>query len=586
MIDGIVLSNVLADLQILANGRVDKVYQPNKEEIVLTIRAAGQNHKLLLSANASNARVNFTTQKLENPAQPPMFCMLLRKHITGRIVGVYQPEFERIIEIHIESHNEMMELSTKRLIIEIMGKHSNIVLVRDDGVIIDAIKHVNSLVNSVRELLPGRPYTPPPGQDKISFLNLSPDNWAQVVSKHLQVGEGDSEPQAVSKTIYQSYTGISPTIANIICNQVGVDSDRIQISADESQSIYNGLQDIITAISTRDFKPFVAKSDKKYVALHTLFDWVYDGYQKLHFDTISQAIEYWFTNREQDYRITQKTADLKKIVQQNIARCVKKQDMFHKDLRAMQGKDQLKLLGELITANAHAIPAGASSFTTQNYYDENLADITIDLDPDKNPIENAQHLFKAYNKQKRAEIAIHDQLADNTTEETYLQSVLNALSKDLTDTEIDEIREELADARIIKNRGTNKHKKTTSKPLVFTSSDGFEIVVGKNNKQNDDITTKALNTDIWLHTKDIPGSHVVIRAGGAEVPDRSIEEAASLAAYHSKASGGSNVPVDYTRIKYVKKTSGAKPGMVIYTHQKTAFVKPLDHIPTGEHTHG
>ena len=570
MIDGIVLSNILADLKKLENGRIDKIYQPNKEEIVLTVRAGGKNHKLLLSANASTPRINFTEKKLENPQQPPMFCMLLRKHVAGRIVSIKQPNFERIIEIEIESNNEMMELSKKRLIIEIMGKHSNIILVRDDEVIIDSIKHVNSVLSSVREVMPGKLYVSPPSQDKIPFLELSKNNWSQILEKN--IGE------EIYKIIYKKYTGISPNIANIICTKSEVNPEKININQSEAEKIYEALEELVNDIKNENFNPFVVTTEKKFVTSHSLYKWAYKGYVIIDFSSISEAIEYFYTNREQDYRITQKTSDLKKIISQNISRCIKKQDMFNKNLREISNKEQLKLYGELITANAHNIGEASHSFTTENFYDENLSKITIKLDPEKTPIENAQAFFKEYNKQKRAEIAIQQQVKDNIEEQKYLESVHSSLSRDLTDTEINEIREELADVKIIKNRGKNKNKKTVSQPLKLISSDGFEIFIGKNNKQNDEITTNANNNDMWLHTKDIPGSHVIIKTKGTDIPNTTIEEAAKLAAFYSKYSGATTVPVDYTLKKYVKKPNGAKPGMVIYTHQKTAFVEPKNEI--------
>lgn len=570
MLDGIVLQNILHDLQKLKSGRIDKIYQPSREEIVLGIRAGGKNHKLVLSANASAPRLHFTDEKLENPASPPMFCMLLRKHISGKIIDIVQPNFERILEIHIESMSELGDLSTKRLIIEIMGKHSNIILVNDKDIIIDSIKHINKLVSSVREVMPGRTYERPPSQNKLSFLELNNANFLSLERTEL-------------KELYKHYSGLSPKVSDELNYRAGIDEDTPMSDENVSRLLDEALS-LKESLIGASFRPYVVINNaNKLSDFHSIPLHIYSGYEIKYFEDISKTLEYFYTQRDQTYRTTQKTSDMRKIVQNNINRCIKKHEMFLRNLKEIEGKEQLRLYGELITANIHAITSGASTFTTPNFYSEDMADITIPLDNTLSPAENAQRYFKLYNKHKRSGVATLEQMEENNKELNYLESVLNSLSVELSEEEIEEIRNELVDEKILKRKNTKLKLAKTSAPFKFTSSDGFMILVGKNNKQNDDITTSAGGTDIWLHTKDIPGSHVIIKTQNQDlVPDTTLEEAAALAAFYSKASDAHLVSVDYTQKKYVRKPKGAKPGMVIYDNFKTAHVSPRRDIGKDE----
>lgn len=548
MSDGIVLANIAAELEQIKGGRIDKIYQPNKHEIILTVRANNENKRLLLSANSAAPKIHFTEEKFENPQNPPMFCVLCRKHLRGRITEIVQPNFERIIEIGIESSTELGDIKNYRLIAEIMGKHSNIILVDEKNSIIDAIKHVPHYLSSVRPILQGLNYIPPPDGGKINFLHLSKENFDPT---------GD-----LPEALYKTYTGLSPLMAKEIFARTGF----------SRENLYSEMMKLKEQIINKDFLPQVILDKNNQIDFTSVDMMIYNNYDKKIFLSISEAIEYFYIERTQNYRVSQKTADLKKIVKQNISRCVKKSNKFLNQLKEIENRDKLRVYGDLILANLHMIEGQVDNFTAENFYND-MEEIIIPLDKDLTPSQNAQKYFKEFNRQKRAYTATIEQKEQNETDLKYLEGILLSLERNLTEQELEEIREELVEEKILKKRGKNK-KSTASAPLKFISTDGFLIYVGKNNKQNETLTFQSGPLDIWLHTKDIPGSHVIIKTQNREVPLETITQAASLAAYYSKAQNSSIVPVDYTLRKYVKKTKGAKPGMVIYQNHKTAFVNP------------
>ena len=574
MLDGIIIANIKNDLSKIIGGRINKIYQPAKDEVVLTIRANGENHKIILSANAVSPRIHFTNEKFENPSAPPMFCVLLRKHISGNIISVEQPGFDRIIEITIEAMNELKDITQNKLIIEIMGKHSNIILVNENGIVIDSIKHVNKLISSVREILPNRKYTPPANQGKTSFLEISKQKLTQ----------GLLEQTEVVGAIFKTFSGISPNVANMVCTKANIEPNSTQkLEQGEIDKLYTTLELLKEDIQNANFSPYIVFHKNKIKTLHNIYLDFYSNqtdYTTKHFSDISSAIEYFYINREKNYRSIQKTTDLRKILQQNIVRIVKKREKFLQNLKQIENRDEQKLYGELVTANIYKIEKGTTSFVATDFSAPDTPMVTVSLDPTLTPAQNAQQYFKLYNKQKRSYIAISQQIAESEIEQTYLESVLESLQGDLTQKEIEEIRDELVDQKILKKRSKKtkskevKSKEVKSQPLHFVCEDGFNIFVGKNNKQNDQITTNAATTDMWLHAKNMPGSHVIIKSNGKEIPKTTIAKAAEIAAYYSKGAQSTLVAVDYTLKKHVKKPNGAKPGMVIYTHQKTAFVEP------------
>ena len=571
--DGIMIAAIVNELSTnILGGRIDKVSQPEPDEIILSIRNKGAGYRLLLTANASFPRLHLTGVSKENPLTAPMFCMLLRKHIQGgRIVSIEQPDFERIVHFHIEGFNEMGDIVKKMLIIEIMGKYSNIILV-EDGVVLDCAKHVSYAQSSVRQILPGRPYHAAPSQNKQNPLTLNREGFLAC---------WEDNAQAVQKLLYQNYTGISPFAAGIICFAAGVDAAlpaNASTDADKS-ALYNAFNSTMTDVCNGIFTPFTLHANSSIpMGFSVIGRDLYNAESTKDFDSTSAMVEFYFAAKDNTSRIQQKSQDIRKLVQNFIERCVKKADMQESLLEEVQDREKFKILGELITANIYAIPMGTSSFTAVNFYEEEAPEITIPLDPAKTASENAQAYFAKYNKQKRTHTALMEQMTQNRDELQYLEAVRESLNHSSDGADLAQIREELAAQGFIKKAsktGKKPPREQKPKPLHYISSDGYDIYVGKNNIQNDELTLRfAAQDDIWLHTKSIPGSHVILRAKGGKVSDASLEQAAMLAAYYSKGRTSSLVPVDYCPRKQVSKPRGAKPGMVIYDGHKTAYITP------------
>ncbi len=567
--DGIAIASVIHELKALVGGRIDKIAQPESDELIISVRSQGAGHKLLLTANPTHPRLHLTRTTKPSPMQAPMFCMVLRKHLNnGKILDIIQPNFERIVEFVVESFNDLGDLSRKRLIIEVMGKHSNIILVDDRGIILDSIKHISHEKSSVREVLPGREYVLPPSQKENPML-LSEDGFANLCFKQ--------SDKKLSHIIYQSYNGISPQAATEVCHRAGLDPDVSFEMSDAGQQLYNSFEGLITAVKRGEFENFVYTDDKGKVLEFSCFPYeMYDGFERRPFDTFSELLDFFYGAKDQVYRINQKSTDVKKLVQMNIERCAKKKSVYIQTLKEIENRDRHQLFGELLTSYMHLITKGQTSFTAENYYDNTT--VEIPLDPTLSPIENAQRYFKRYSKEKRAFAALEDQLKQNDEELEYLETVMNAVQTSTDEADIEDIRDELAQSGFIKRRNKAKEKsKKVSKPLHFVSEDGFHIYVGKNNKQNDELTLRfASGNDLWLHTKDIPGSHVIVKTDGKDVPDTTLDAAANLAAFYSKGRLSSLVPVDYTVKRNVKKPGGAKPGMVIYESHKTVYITPAE----------
>lgn len=572
-LDGIVLSNIVSDFKnTLIGGRIDKIYQTERDEIILNVRSQGENYRVLLTAHSSYPRIHFTTQVKDNPQAPPMFCMLLRKHIgSGRIIDIIQPDFERIVEIHIESTSELGDLITKRLIIEIMGRHSNIMLVNYDDKILDSIKHINRMQSSVREVLPGRTYVLPPSHNKVNPLFRTYEQFMNSLMEN-------DVSMPIYKKLYTVYSGMSPLIAKEICYRGNIEPSILSdtLNSIQVKTLYNEMNAIYTDVESQNYTPTLYTDDHKIVAFSSIPLLLYEDAQEKKFESVSSLLESFYFEQSESSRVNQKTADMRRLLQTHKERAVRKKEIQLYALEEAKNKEEHRIWGELLTANSYNIPLNTESFTTINYYNENMSEIIIPLDPQKTPIENAQHYFKLYNKAKRTEIAAHEQLGNIENELLYLESLLVALNSLQNETDIAEFRDELIQSGYIKSKGKAKRNvQKKSSPLHFISSDGFHIYVGKNNTQNDQLTLRmAKSYDLWFHTKDIPGSHVIIVTEHKDVPDDTILQAAQLAAYYSKAKTSSNVPVDYTIRKNVKKPNGAKPGMVIYENNKTVYVTP------------
>jgi len=571
--DGLTVCRLADELnKKLSDGRVEKVVQPEKDEINLVIRAKGENHRLLISAGSFAPRVHLTGTVKENPAVPPLFCMLLRKHIAGgRVVGFDQPDFERVLVMRIESRDEMGDLSIKSLYMEIMGRTSNIVLVDAGGKILGCAKNVDISMSEVRQVLTGLTYTLPPSQNKINPLLADKEQIFTAIDRAIPA----------DKAVLEGFTGISPLIAREIAHSYFFDSTQDLSMLDYNQKsafadhIYNWFKRfdngdeggwILTDTQkkkTADFAPVDITQYGDYMA-------------KERFDSVSQMIDAFYYQKDLNERAAQRKSNLSKFVNNNIARCQKKLSVLQRELQQAQGKEKYKICGDVLTANLYQLNEGETNVTLDNFYDG--TQIQIELLPELTPSQNAQRYYNLYNKSKTAELRCAEQLELCRSELEYFESVLSLLEINNTEKELIEIREELAAAGYMVRRsvkGKKQPKKTESKPLHFVTSEGIDVYVGKNNLQNDKLTMKtARNSDIWFHVKNYPGSHTILAAAGKEYTDASILEAAVIAAKHSKASSSSQVPVDYTFIKNVKKPNGAKPGFVIYDNYNTVYVTP------------
>jgi predicted ribosome quality control (RQC) complex YloA/Tae2 family protein len=522
----------------------------------------------MLTANNNVPRLGFTAKSKKSPLQAPMFCMVLRKHLSGgRILEITQPDFERIVEIRIETLDEMGDRAEKILLIEIMGKHSNIMLISGEK-IIDAIKHIPPSVSMARPVLPGATYSRPPSQNKQNPL---------ITAKNADIffTAIESVNENIERKIYKSHSGISPRLAIEICNRAGIDPEAIHLCDAEKTQLHATFFSIFNKVAAENFKCAIYRNEAgKAVDLAVLPFSIYANYSAEAFDSPSEMLEAFYSQRDEAYRISQKTADLRKIITIHQERCRKKTFVYEKTLEETKNRDELRIKGELLTAFLYAIKQGAESFTAENFYNNNEP-LEISLDPTLTAAENAQKYFRKYNKQKRAFTALQELISNNAEELAYLEDVAFSAENATSEADIAEIRAELAEQGFVKNKYRTK-KVVAAKPLKYTSSDGFEIYVGKNSTQNDLLTMKmAKPRDIWFHTKGFAGSHVILVTNGKEPSETAIREAANLAALNSRARHGSQVPVDYVARKHVRKPTGAKPGFVIYDSHKTIYVTPV-----------
>ncbi len=566
-LDGITIRALTNELQKkLTGGRISKIVQPEADELQLTIRTQEKNERLLISAGASLPFVYLTEENMQAPMSAPNFCMLLRKHISGgRITAITQPGLERIIEFSIEHLDEMGDLCQKILTVELMGKHSNIIFRKPDGMIIDSIKHVSTLVSSVREVLPGRQYFIPKADEKTDLHNYflcehSGDSGTAPVTSIL------CKPIPLSKSLISTFTGLSPALAVSLCEQAGLDGDRGANTFDDSElcKLIDVLSDLDEKIEADDFSPCVITDDEgnpEEFEVTELFQ--YRDMRRTSFETVSEMLISYYAAKEKITRIRQKSSDLRKITSTALERSVKKLDIQEKQLKDTEKMDKYRIYGELLQTYGYSANEGDDKITCENYYTNEP--VTIPLDPTKSAMENSVKYFDRYNKLKRTKEAVTVQLEETRADIAHLESVLASLDIATDESGLAEIREELADSGYIKRKGNKKGKTAKSRPMCYTSSDGFTIYVGRNNYQNDEITFKIANSgDWWFHAKKMPGSHVIVRCEGKELPDRAFEEAASLAAYYSSGRSMGKVEIDYVKRKEIKKPAGAKPGFVVY----------------------
>ncbi len=568
-IDGTVVANLAQELNtVLSNARISRIAQPEADELLLTCKTSAGQSRLLLSANASLPLAYLTDSNKTSPMTAPNFCMLLRKHLAnGRILSVTQPDFERVLIFTIEHLDELGDPCTRRLILELMGKHSNLILVDEDDVILDSIKHISAQISSVREVLPGRNYFIPLQEGKVDPREEGGTQFLERVQ---------TRPASVAKALYNSYTGISPLFANELCYRAGIDGDAACASLTDGEwhRLTDAFQDAMEQIRAGAFDPHLYREDGVPVEFFSFPLRSFSDCEEEAMTSISVVLESFYAEKNTYTRIRQKSADLRHIVNTHLDRARKKQELQKKQYADTEKRDRYKRYGELIHTYGYNIPAGAKSFEAIDY--ETNEPVTVPLDPTLSPMDNAAKYFNRYGKLKRTAEALTGQLEETQAEITYLESVATALELAQTESDLAQIRDELTANRYIRARGEGKKKQPAkSAPCHYRSSDGYDLYVGKNNLQNDELTFHfAEGGDWWFHAKQIPGSHVIAKAKNGELSDRAFEEAAALAAYYSKARGAEKVEVDYVQKKHVKKPGGAKPGFVVYYTNYSMVVKP------------
>lgn len=556
--DGITVAAVAKELKdTLTGGRITKIAQPETDELLLTIKTSDGAYRLYISASASLPLIYLTDENKPSPMTAPNFCMLLRKHIgNGRITDVSQPGLERIIHLDIEHLDELGDLCKKKLIVEIMGKHSNIIFCDEKSKIIDSIKHVNAQMSSVREVLPGREYFIPDTMAKQNPLTVASEAFIETLK---------SKPSPLGKALYTSFTGISPIVAEEICSLAGLESGMTarDFSEDMLSHLYRQFSYYMEHVKQGRYHPTIyndKNGPKEFCAIPLSH---FGQYTSREFDSISQVLRTYYATKNTLTRIRQKSTDLRHVVQISLERNRKKYDLQLRQLKDTKNRDKYKVYGELINIYGYSLPAGSKELTALNYYTDQ--EITIPLDPTMTPQENSQKYFARYNKQKRTFEALTELIRETAEDIQYLESISNALDIAMNEADLAQIKEELTQGGYIRRKFTKKKVKLTSKPLHYISSDGYHMYVGKNNLQNDELTFSfAVGNDWWFHAKGAPGSHVIVKTNGNELPDSTFEEAGRLAAYYSKNRGSDKVEIDYVEKKHVKKPNKAKPGFVVY----------------------
>ena len=565
--DGFTLGLVAGELNAaLAGGRISKIVQPERDEILLTIRNEGVNRQLLLSATANCARAHLTQVKKNNPLEPPALCMLMRKHITGgRVAAIRQVLSDRILEIEIEHHDELGDPARKKLICEFMGKHSNLIFVGEDGRIIDSARRVNDQISSVREVLPGLRYELPPAHGKLPFDEVTADQLYAAMS---------GMNGKIHKLIAQCVSGMSTQTARELAFRA-TGSEEAHSDEVDMRAVCESVAENLRAIPGH-IAPAVLYNDDGSPADIVAFEYRSRAHMTAEpYPTISEAMDAFYRSRDMSERIAQKSAAIHRTLKKNIERCERKLALQREALLGSQRMEEYRLKGELLTANLHLAKKGMKSVELPNYYEEGMPMLTVELDEKLSPGQNGQKYFKLYQKARNAQTLAAEQIEKTGAELDYLEGQLDNLGKCSGESELFELRQELEKFGYVKANRSRKQLKALppSRPMRFRSPSGRVVLVGKNNLQNDKLTFTAQPDEVWLHAKDMPGSHVIIV--DPEPSDSDIAFAARLAAAYSKGGTSSRVPVDYTLRRYVKKPGGAKPGFVIYTHQHTLSVEPL-----------
>lgn len=572
-LDGAFLRHLKKEITDRALGaRVDKIYQPNKEELVFLLRTRQEAFKLLLSARANSPRIHFTQYAPENPKVPPMLCMLLRKRLSGaKLVEVRQPGLERLLYLDFDAANELGDKVRLSLVIEIMGKYSNIILVDGQGKIVDALKRVDEEMSSQRLVQPGLAYELPPAQNKPCMLECQPEEIVEAIVHQ-------PKNQSLNKGILNALQGLSPVVCREIEHQVGRGQELFtrDLTQEQRERLRFFLERLFTTVRDTAGEPYMVTKIKGKPMEFSFLNIVQYGTlaSVSRWEDFSSLLDEFYEERDRQDRMRVKAQDLLRLLANASERLSRKINLQRGELARSEDREHLRVCGDLINANLYRIERGSAFADLENFYDENRL-MRVKLDPALNATQNAQKYYKEYRKAKTAQQVLGEQIAQAEQELLYVDSVFDCLSRAQSESELNEIRQELREEGYLKAVRDKRKPPAPLAPLEFVSSEGFRILVARNNRQNDKLTLKqANNNDIWLHTKNIPGSHTIIVTGGRQPGDATLKEAAMLAAYHSRAKDSSQVPVDYTQVRYVSKPQGAKPGMVIYVHYQTLFVTP------------
>ena len=560
-LDAICLSALAEELKSeLVGGRIDKVQQPERDMLLLSLRAGGKNQRLLIAAGTGNARMHFTEASFENPAEPPMFCMLLRKHLVGaHICTLRQPNRERMLILDLDSRDELGILSRKQLVVEMIGRSSNVILVDADGRIIDCMRRVDFAGDALRRLLPGMIYRLPPSQDKVPFLDAEPGQYRELV------GQADRTVPA-DKWLLQCFSGLSPLLCRELSYRSGGSYDTLPEQMEAlAESVKAG--EFVPTLLLQDGKPldFSFLPIRQYGAAVTRED----------FDSFSRLLDAFYSRRDRAEQQRRRSHELTRSIRTARDRLARKLALQQEELKRTEKREEVRRRAELVTANIYRMKKGDRSLTCEDYYEDGCPQITISLDPLKTPQQNAAALYKEYNKLKGARQHLSVLVEQNGQQLDYLNSVLDVLSRTESERDLSEVRRELAETGYLRKvRGGKQEKSKPQAPLRFVTDAGLEVLVGRSNVQNDELTTHlARRTDYWLHTQKVHGSHVILRCEGQEPDGQSLEQAASIAAWYSQGREGGKVPVDYTMVRFVRKPSGALPGKVIYTDYKTLLAQ-------------
>ena len=569
-LDAICLRAVVHELEgTLLGARIDKVQQPVRDRIVLLVRG---NQRVLLSVNPNQPRIQLTKQPHDNPAQPPMFCMLLRKHLVGaRIESIEQPDLERVVILTLRVTDELGETGKRQLVLEAMGRRANLILLDAEGRILDCMRRVAFESNSDRALLPGLFYHLPTPLEKLSLLS-EPDAALE------RFAEGGAAEELIDKWIVDHFIGVSPLVARELIQRAAgrTDARFCELNGEQKVALTREAENLVNILKNRDYRPTMLSRDGRPVDFTYLSVTQYGAETTVEMrETFSELLDEFYDLRERQELSARRGKELSHAATVARDRMARKAETLKKEYAATQDRDKLRLCGDLITANLYRMERGMASFTTENFYEEDQPQLTIQLDPLLTPQQNAAKYYKRYNKAKSAEIHLREQIEKAEAERAYLDSVLQEIAQSETEQEFHEIRHELQETGYLRRGKEKKELKRSFAPREFRSSTGLRILVGRNNAQNDQLTLKkADKRDIWLHAQKIHGSHVILCTGGVEPDEQSLAEAAALAAYYSQARESANVPVDYTPVKYVKKPAGARPGMVVYETYRTLYVTP------------